>query len=458
MSADTPAALTGFSYRYGTGVTAALDHIDLRVEPGLTAVTGASGSGKSTLLRVFNGLVPHFHGGVVQGHASTFGRDVLRTPTRTLARLVGFLFQDPELQSVCATVERDVAFGLENLAFPRTQMIERVDEALQRTGIAHLRHREVRTLSGGERQRLALAGVLALRPALLALDEPLSQLDAGGVASLLDTLDGLVAEGLTVVVAEHRLRDLAPRAQRVLQLEHGGLTNGGPSPGGGADPAIRAFARPSRAAAPSAWQLRDVTAGPARTALLSGVDAGGCAGEVVVLMGPNGAGKTTLLRTIAGLLAPLSGGVERVPGRVAYLPQNPTSLLHRPTVRAEVELTLRRSREHASADALIGQLGLRGVAGRYPRDLSTGERQRAALAAVLAGTPRIALLDEPTRGMDDASRSALRELISSLARQGTAVVMATHDRELADQVADRVLLVAGGAVTQSRPRAAVRTA
>jgi energy-coupling factor transporter ATP-binding protein EcfA2 len=460
MSAAAPAELTRFSYWYGAGVTPALDHIDLRVQPGLTALTGASGSGKSTLLRVFNGLVPHFHGGTVQGHAATFGRDVLRTPTRELAQVVGFLFQDPELQSVYGTVERDVAFGLENLAFSRAVMVDRVDEALQRTGIAHLRHRDVRTLSGGERQRLALAGLLALRPQLLALDEPLSQLDAEGVLTLLDTLDGLAADGLTVVVAEHRLHELRPRAQRTLYLQRGSLTVDAASPAGGPARSSRIVSESSaiKDSSSPAWSLHSVTAGPAREAVVSDVDGCGHAGEVVVLMGPNGAGKTTLLRTIAGLLAPQSGSVVRAPGRVAYLPQNPTALLHRPTVRAEVELTLRRNREPEPADAIIDELGLREVADRYPRDLSTGERQRAALAAVLAGTPRIALLDEPTRGMDIAARSALRELISSLTRRSTAVVLATHDRELAAQVADRILTVSDGAVRQLQPSATEATA
>ena len=162
-------------------------------------------------------------------------------------------------------------------------------------------------------------------------------------------------------------------------------------------------------------------------------------GEVVALRGPNGAGKTTLLRTLAGVLRPLSGKVERRPGRVAYLPQNPAALLHRPTVRAEVELTLARAGDEASPDGILSSLGLAAVEGRYPRDLSTGERQRAALAAVLVGTPSLVLLDEPTRGMDAAARAALIGVVSGLRMRGAAIVLATHDAALIDALADRVV-------------------
>jgi energy-coupling factor transport system ATP-binding protein len=188
---------------------------------------------------------------------------------------------------------------------------------------------------------------------------------------------------------------------------------------------------------------------------VEGVDVAGASGEVTVLIGRNGSGKTTLLRTVAGLLAPRRGRVERAPGRVAYLPQNPTALLHRSTLLAEVELTLRRSGERDEPERMLRALSLAHLARRYPRDLSAGERQRAALAAVLAGRPRIALLDEPTRGMDDGARRALVLLLRDLASRGTSVLMATHDGELAAEVADRLLEVGGGRVRDLSPAAAL---
>jgi energy-coupling factor transport system ATP-binding protein len=170
---------------------------------------------------------------------------------------------------------------------------------------------------------------------------------------------------------------------------------------------------------------------------------------VIALMGPNGGGKTTLLRVIGGLLAPAAGRVSRRPGRIAYLPQNPAALLHRPTLRDEVRFTLERAREpQQDAAAILDELGLASSAGRNPRDLSSGERQRAAAAAVLPGCPGLVLLDEPTRGMDTAARDALIGVIARLRDHGAAVVIATHDSVLRAAVADRVLSVAGGRVTE----------
>jgi ABC-type multidrug transport system ATPase subunit len=190
-----------------------------------------------------------------------------------------------------------------------------------------------------------------------------------------------------------------------------------------------------------------VTAGFGTHVVLDGVDAAGHQGEVVALCGPNGGGKTTLLRLIAGALSPTSGKIERRPGRIAYLPQNPAALLHRPTLRAEVTMTLERANESEAPEVILDQLGLTHLVGRYPRDLSPGERQRAALAAVLPGRPALVLLDEPTRGMDDAARDALVRLVTHLKNTGSAIVLATHDEHLRAALADRVLKVSGGKVS-----------
>lgn len=451
-------------FTYPDAARAALTGVDMRIDGGLTLIAGASGSGKSTLLRVCNGLIPHFHGGLISGRATVFGHDVARTATRDLARHVGFVFQDPELQAVHARVERDVAFGLENLRVGRAEMIARVDEALHRCGIDSLRSRTVRTLSGGERQRVALAGVLAMRPGLLVLDEPLSQLDGDGARAIVTALADAMDAGTAVFVAEHRDRWLRPLATATLTIAEGRVTADSSMITAAWPPAeaiphaiIESASRPGTGAGRAIWHLHGVVVGHGGTPLLHDVDAGAAAGEVIALTGPNGSGKTTLLRTIAGLLTPLSGRVERAPGRAAYLPQNPTALLHRQTLRAEVEWTLRHDPGGADANTVLQDFGLTHVAARYPRDLSTGERQRAALAAVLAGAPVLALLDEPTRGMDAAARAALARAVIRLLGGGTSVVLATHDEALVRQVATRVLDVRDGRVRE-RPAETMATA
>jgi energy-coupling factor transporter ATP-binding protein EcfA2 len=451
-------AFSHLGYSYPGAGEPALSGVDLVLDSGAALITGPSGGGKSTLLRVCNGLVPHFHGGVISGRAQVMGHEVATTPTRELAREVGFLFQDPERQAVYATVERDVAFGLENLAVPRQEMRRRIDEALWTCGIGHLRGRAVTSLSGGERQRLALAGVLAMHPRLLVLDEPFAQLDAEGSLALREALGAALREGAGLLVAEHRDAGLG-LAGHLLHIEGGRLAEAparseretAPSPWWPRSPIP---SDPSRSGG-AVWHLRRVTAGHGRTAVLHDVDLAAGGGEVMVLSGANGSGKTTLLRTIAGLLPPLAGGVDRRPGRIAYLPQNPSALLHRPTVRQEVAWTLRRSGVPELPDGVLEELGIAAIADRYPGDLSAGQRQRAALASIIVGNPILALLDEPTRGMDAPSRQAIIGAVRRIAAAGTCVVLATHDRSLAAGVASRFVEVREGSSRELRPMEAV---
>jgi energy-coupling factor transport system ATP-binding protein len=442
------ATLEAVTYRYPGAIAPALCDASLSIDGGLNVVAGPSGGGKSTLLRVFNGLVPHFHGGSVSGRAKVAGLDVIATPTRRLAREVGFVFQDPELQAVYGTVEREVAFGLENAAVPTAQIRDRVHEALHEAGAERLAGRTLRSLSGGERQRVALASALASRPALVVLDEPTSQLDPEGSALVIDSLGSIVREGRTVVVSEHRLEDLIGAATSVVSVDGGAVVTGRPDEWKPPPAPARWTGRSGPG--PEAWSVRRLSAGFGGPPVLMEVDAGGCGGEVVALMGPNGGGKTTLLRVIGGMLAPAEGTLTRRPGRIAYLPQNPAALLHRPTIRDEVRFTLERAGEpqNVGASAILEELDLAASADRYPRDLSSGERQRAAAAAVLPGSPDIVLLDEPTRGMDTAARDRLIRVIGRLREQGAAVVIATHDAGLRAAVADRILMVAAGHVSE----------
>jgi energy-coupling factor transporter ATP-binding protein EcfA2 len=447
------ARLDHLTYWYPAGGEPALRDVSLAIDGGLTVVAGPSGGGKSTLLRVLNGLVPHFHGGRIAGAAEVAGMNTVETPTSRLARSVGFVFQDPELQTVYDSVEREVAFGLENIAMPPCDMPARIEEALHAAGAAHLLGRRVQTLSGGERQRVALASALAMKPQVVVLDEPTSQLDPEGAAMVIASAVSVAREGRSVVISEHRLERLVPAARAVILVAAGTVSSIAPE--AWSHPAVPPA--PPRVAAPGpvAWSLSAVIAGFGDCVVLDGVDLAGHSGEVVALCGPNGGGKTTLLRLIAGGVAPLAGSVERRPGRIAYLPQNPTALLHRPTLRSEVSLTLERSGEPDRPEVVLGALGLLHVANRYPRDLSCGERQRAALAAVLAGSPRLVLLDEPTRGMDADAREALVRIIAALRDGGSSIVLATHDAALRAALADRVVDVSGGRVTDRAPQAAI---
>lgn len=478
---------SGVAFGYPDGPEA-LRGIDLEVTTGdVTLVVGGSGSGKSTLLRAVNGLVPHSSGGRFAGTVTTFGRSVRDLTPRDLADVVGFVAQDPEAQFVVDRVEYDVAFVLENLGLGATAMRRRVEEALDALGIAHLRDRSPGTLSGGEQQRAAIAGALAAAPAALVLDEPTSQIDPQGADDVLAALTRLNADlGTTVVIAEHRLERAAPLAHRVVALADGRVAAtgapadvlpdlpGAPSVtrlgrllGWAPAPLTVREARAWAAATPPGLVARPVPVPTPGDVLVRarglGVRRGGRAvlhdvsidvhaGEIVALLGRNGAGKTTLLRCLAGLTTPERGTVSATTP-VAAVPQDPDALLVAPTVRRELEETLRLlgRRDPAAVDRWLDALGIAHLAGRHPRGLSGGERQRVAIAAVAVGGAPVLLLDEPTRGMDATSRTALHDAVVAHAAAGGAVVLATHDVELAAECATTAVVLGDGDVVAAGP-------
>ncbi|NLG67167.1 MAG: ABC transporter ATP-binding protein, partial [Actinobacteria bacterium] len=216
------------SYRYpGSPPEAHPDvrHVSFTLEPGeVVLLLGRSGCGKSTVLRALNGLVPHFYGGTFAGRVLVNGKDTRSTRPRDLGRVVGLVFQDPESQAVMTTVEREIAFGLENSGTPVAAIGRLVEESLVALGLSHLRRAPLSTLSGGELQKVALAAVLAMQPQLLLLDEPTSQLDPVSAEELLSALRRLSEDtGTTIVLAEHRVDRCLHLAGRVLFMENGCL-------------------------------------------------------------------------------------------------------------------------------------------------------------------------------------------------------------------------------------------
>jgi energy-coupling factor transport system ATP-binding protein len=461
--------------------------VDLNVHAGeVLLVIGRSGAGKSTVLRCVNGLVPHATGGRFGGDVVVAGRSTRTTPPRKLADVVGFVHQDPEAQFVVDQVEGDVAFVLENLGMDEPAMRRRVEEVLDALGIAHLRDRSPATLSGGERQRAAIAGALAAGPSVLVLDEPTSQLDPQGADDVLAAVARLNADlGTTVLLAEHRLERAAPLADRAVIVDGasvseprsvaeviagydgapsvtrlGRLLGWVPAPLTVRDaqrhvkPALAAIASGQAASGASLAVLQNVSVDIGRRRVVRDVDLELREGDVVALFGRNGAGKTTLLRAMAGLAAVAAGNITFTPGRrAAYVPQDPNSLLLGPTARDDVATTLRlvRGPDPGAIDRWLDLLGLGPLAGRHPRDLSAGERQRLAIATVAVGEPDVLLLDEPTRGMDATSKAALESMIRTHAARGGAIVLATHDVELAARVATTAVVLGDGDVVAAGP-------
>jgi energy-coupling factor transport system ATP-binding protein len=494
--ADPALRASGLTYRYPGAADDALRAIDLRVEPGeFVVIAGRSASGKSTLLRAACGLVPHFHGGRVEGDLEVAGLDARSHGPAELAEVVGLVGQEPEAQVVSTTVRAEIELPLELRGIAPAGRSRAVEEVALALAIDRLLERTTDTLSGGELQRVALAAALATRPRLVLLDEPTSQLDPVAGDELISLLRRLNEEwGVAVLLSEHRLERCVAAADRVVALDGGSLAfDGAPreflewaltadralaTPGASllreaglpAPASVRDARRILQASnltptvpepAPQAG-MRDVGRGKdeaalacrevwvelgegqERTEALRGVELRIDAGERVALMGRNGAGKSTLLRVAAGLVEPQRGRIDS-PRGVALLPQRPSDLFVHERVGDEL-----RGEGGASA---LRRFGLDSLMDVDPRDLSGGERQRLALAIVVAGRepedgelPGALLLDEPTRGMDRARKSDLAELTLGLSERGAAVVIATHDVEFAATFADRVVLLGRGDV------------
>jgi energy-coupling factor transport system ATP-binding protein len=431
------ASVRDLSFSYGGADGPALSGVSLEVDSGeIVLLTGRSGCGKTTLIRALAGLVPHFHGGRFSGSVEIGGLDTRCTRPAELAGTVATLFQDPEDQVVFDGVLAEVSFGIENSGAPPREIEARAREALEAVGGEQLAERRVAELSGGELQRVCLASTLALEPDLLLLDEPTSQLDADGAAALLELVRRLAHDrGTAVVISEHRLARTRPYCDRVVTLERGAIAPGEP-----------AVAKLEQALTPS---QRGLT--PVRREVVCALDCADFAyvsgdpvlsdvslelrrGEIVALSGPNGSGKSTLGRLVAGLLDP-DGGTRTCTGRAAYLSQDPGRYLAKERCDDEVALG---ARDAAAAARALAVVGLTGYEARHPRDLSSGERERLALAAVLAGEPDLLVLDEPTRGVDAEARARLASLLRGEAAQ-RATLLITHDHELAGAVADRTV-------------------
>jgi energy-coupling factor transport system ATP-binding protein len=488
----------GVSYRYPGTAAPALDEVDLQIDSGqLVLLVGGSDSGKSTLLRAALGLVPHFHGGELRGRVATAGLDTRDHRPGELARHVGLVFQDPEAQLVMGRPDREAAFGLANLGHPAHEIGIRAREALAAVGASPLANRPTGVLSGGEQQRVAIAAVLAMGQPILLLDEPTSQLDPVVAEELL----GLVVRinrdrGVTVVLAEHRTGRLFAEADRVIAMQDGRITVdaspavaaralAGPAPWL-LPPVTQAFTRSGRDELP--LTVRDARAlavpGPSShaamppeapvvagvtsaykqlgdVAALDGVSTGFDAGRVTALIGENGAGKTTLARVACGLLELDRGRLRPAAKLAGYVGQDPAHYLVHDTVAAEVAYALSNlgvagAERERRVGATLERLGLETFRARHPRDLSSGERQRLAIASVVVMEPDLLVLDEPTRGVDGLRKLRLAELVRTMAAQGTAVVVVTHDMDFAAEAADVVTSMAAGRVLSDRaPRSSL---
>jgi len=459
-------------FRYRGAHEAALRGINLHIAAGeFVLLTGPSGCGKSTLARTLNGLIPHSIAGQMKGRVLVDGLDTRKHPVAHLASRVGMVFQIPETQLFNLTVGEEVAFGPRNLGLDERKVEERVAFALEAAGLEDYRDRMVYQLSGGEKQRVVIASVLAMRPRVLVLDEPFSSLDERGIALVLETLQRLNRElGLTVLIIEHRVSSVARFARRLIVMNEGKIVlDGKPAAvlAEGKQLAALGIRRPVTSHAIRNAQYATRNTQPAIVfdrvsfsyngrQVLHDLSFQVGRGEFVALVGENGAGKTTVAHLILGLLQPQVGEVRVIAGNgrprwgqdVSLLLQNPLEQLFCDTVEEEVAFGPRNFGHLAEpvVDEVLAITGLTSYRHRPVSALSCGQQQRLALAAVLALSPTIVILDEPTVGQDWGHLRRFMDFVARLHRRGTTVFLITHDVEIVRTYAQRTLYLQDGQI------------
>ena len=486
MSAP-PLVVENLSFRYRRREDWAIENISFEVEPGqVLLIAGASGCGKTTLMRCINGLIPHTYSGEMTGDIRLFDTSVRQMAMAQISQNVGTLLQDPERQILGSYVLNEVAFGLESLGLPREVITPRAEKALDRLGILHLRDRETFGTSGGEKQKIALAGVLAMEPKILLLDEPLASLDPMSAHEALDAFRQLADEGYSVMIVEHRVEDvLAIHPERVMYMDQGRIAYLGDvnglmqvvdytriklpaqvvierSRGHAPEKSIEPVLKPAddRQEPLVRFQNVDFRYRDDLPDVLKGINFEINKGDVVAILGHNGSGKTTLVKHALGLLKPTRGqvlldgrdtrqiSVAQAAHTVGYVFQSPTQMLFAPTVKEELafgpkNLKIPEAQIEENIQWAIETVHLQEELQTPPLALSFGQQKRISIAAILAMRSRILMMDEPTAGQDYWNYMAFMDGILQMPGFDS-ILFITHDVDLAVVYANRVLLVYGG--------------
>ncbi len=444
-----------------------LKDISLSVEEGsIVTICGPTGCGKSTLLKLLKQeIAPE---GEMTGDITFEDNPLSELPPKEQAEKIALLFQNPEDQTVTDKVWHEIAYGLENLGYPQSEMENRVAEALSFFRLEHIAREDTAKLSGGQKQLVLLASLLTMSPKLLLLDEPISQLDPEAAEIFLSTLKRLHdVLGITMIIAEHRIESILPITDTLILMDNGRIFASGapetvypevknllprvPKADSSADTAADATSsnqEPDGISNKPSVTLKDVYFRYENKAadVVSGLSAEFLPGKVYGIFGCNAAGKTTLLNLIAKLCKPQEGRIsfEKKTPVIAYLPQNVELLFVGETIKKELSTQGLKPENypdyvnHFDPDS-------------SPFDLSGGEKQLLALAKITASSPDIILLDEPTKGLDsNMARKMLNEL-KRFTKNGKTIIMSTHDLDFAYASTDFCSIMSMGRLTSFKP-------
>lgn len=452
--------IENYSYKHLFSQAYALDDVSFEIAPGeALLLTGQSGSGKSTLLSAISGLIPHYYKGETKGRIVVGDIEPKDAPLSKIGEHVGLMLQNAEVQFLAPTVAEEIFLSLKCRNLNGAHCRELTEAQLEKFKLNHIRNSSVFDLSEGQKQKVVLAALTALKPKVLLLDEPTANLDPLSVAELKAILQELKKDGLTLLIADHRLGWLNGLCEKIVVLQQGRIGWQGDFTALLHDKHYEKLGLRT----PEEQHEREIKV---LTACRDGFSACNLAfgysaeqlvftdyncviplGGVTVLNGPSGIGKTTLGKVLAGLKRPLEGnvyfnGAEAGPRELAantkVVLQNSDHQLYMNSALAELCLAISMCPRSAKSEALevLNNFGLAELQARHPQSLSGGEKQRLAVAAGVAVPPKLVILDEPTSGLDGYNLRLMAEHIRRLAVQGRAVLVITHDVELINMCAD----------------------
>jgi len=462
---------TSLSYTYPVGIRPALRDITLSIGAGeLVLITGPTAAGKTTLCYALSGILQHEFGGTFSGYLALRGRPVTEyAGVGELNRYVSMVFDDADSQLIFTSVEEELASGLETRIDSKQEIEKRVRDVMELCGITHLRERPPYALSGGQKQRVAIAAALAMDTDIIILDEPTSELDVAATTRIIEILRSLKERGKTIIIVDHSLEGYRNVADRVIVMQEGHISREGtfdeifPEPQGTmkalyTDPDLTPYKPSDR---PAVVRIDSLIKRYGEIEALNGISVTLYAGEFVAILGENGSGKTTLVKHLNGLLRPDGGSVHVRILDAATAPvidlvqqtglvfQNPDTMLFADSVREEILFGLENIGA-ASPDQVIlevlSMVGLSGSESTYPRHLSRGERQRLAVACILAMKPGIIILDEPTTGLDEKESDRMMDLMLTLQKTGHTIIMVTHNMRIAEEYAGRIIAMENGRI------------
>ena len=435
-------------------------------------------AGKTTLCLAAAGILHHEYGGKKEGQVTIEGRDVAAYTTLSeLATMIGIVFDDAEAQMIFTTVEEEILSALEHRGLEAQDIEGRLASIMATTFLTELKNRSPHNLSGGQKQRVALAATLALGNDVLILDEPTSELDEHATRRIVEILYALKNQGKTLLIVEHKYAHFKDLIDTLVVLESGMVVAKGSPEEVLKDDRIKKIVIPDfsgvRGIAPEnrySWkgrteepvvQVQHLSYAYGDVPALNDISLDIHAGEFVALVGENGSGKTTLVKHFNRLLSPTSGDVV-IQGKntktstitdlarhVGLVFQNPDHMFFADTVKDEIEFGLKNlgiTDGDAIIDAALKDVGLMHTKDLYPRWLSRGERQRLAIACVIAMSPSIIVLDEPTTGLDGNEARLVMEILKNLQTKGHTIIVITHNKEIAQHCADRIITMEKGTI------------